>query len=222
MLIFNEMLTKHFSRHILVFVLRLEKDNRPDIMRLPCGLLRKAGALCKCAADCGLPACMCCQKNRELNHVFGFQGACRHAEQDIAVRFRRGGKLYNTGWVDARLHLSCQSGHCIMRLVHNEQGTVEMEQVRKGEFRSSVLVKLKPLWQSGKPPKVVFQLLMVVVNLAPLCVVDAKRLDCSHNNAGPSAYVGGPDARKVGNVKDADPPLKAVVQHTPVWMTGIF
>ena len=133
---FHQMGLQRIDGHLLVLRLRLEEDQGANVVRVVLRALGKRGAGGDGAAYCTLPGIVLGEQDWQLDHRFGLQLAGRDAVQDVVepAAFpvaRGGGELDDRARVHPRLHLSGEAGDRVVRLVHDHQRAVDVEQVRE-------------------------------------------------------------------------------------------
>ena len=131
-----------------------------------------------------------------------------------------GGELDDRAWIHPRLHLPGETGHRIVRLVHDHQRAVEVEQVREGELDAAVFPWFETGCGLGDAGEVRFEVLVVGVDLAPLGVRDPKGLDGADHDAAMVAEIVRPDMGEVRDVEYPHPPGERCVQGLPVGVAG--
>ena len=127
------------DRHLLVPRLGLEEDEGPDVVRILLRALGERGAGGDGAAHRALPGVVLGEQDRQLDHRLRLQLPGGDAVQDVAERAapvvaRGGGELDDRARVHPRLHLPGEAGDRVVRLVHDHQRAVDVQQVREGEL----------------------------------------------------------------------------------------
>ena len=172
-----------------------------------------AGAARDRAGHRTLPGLVLIQADGQLDHLLRLQLRGANGVEDVALGMRGRGELDDGGRVHARLHLARQAGHRLVRLIHDHQRAMEVEQVGEG-IAYVVRVAPYPLCHLGTerlqprdPLRHVreqrLQRLVVRIDLAPLCVLHAQRLDGGDEHAQVPRQVGRGQPGEIGDVEHA-------------------
>ena len=174
---------QRLDRYLLVLLLRLEQDDGADAAGLLLRHRGECGALGDRAVHRVLPRVVLGQDDRQLDHLLALQFLRTHAVQNVGLGPWRGRELHDGAWIYARLHLARQTGHRVVRLVHDHQRPVQMQQIGEREFDAPAGQLLQPGPRRRHRGKVRLQVLVVGVHLAALGVGYAQGLDGADHEA---------------------------------------
>ena len=210
------------DRYVLVFRLRLEQDDRPDIVGVVLRRLGQHGAGFDGAVHRVLPGVVLGKHDGQLDHVGALEFLGADAVQDVRFRARRCRELDHGARVHPRLHVARQAGDGVVRLIDDHQGPVEVQQVGKGKLHGAAVQPFQARQRWRQRGEVRLHLLIVGVYLAPLGALDAQRLNGADHQAAAIPQVVRPDVGEVRNVEHPHPAVKRRVQYLPVRMTRVL
>ena len=167
------------------------------------------------------------EQDRQLDHGLRLQLPGGDAVQDVAegaapVVARGGGELDDRAGVHPCLHLPGEAGDCVVRLVHDHERAVDVEQVGKREPDPAAVEPFEPGRALGDGREVRLQVLVVGIDLAALGAPHSQGLDGAGDDAAVVAEIVGTDVREVRDVDDPYPPGERLVQRLPVGMAGVL
>ena len=175
------------------------------------------------------PCQVSCSESRigSLIIASGLQLPGRDAVQDVAEWAaspvaRGGGEFDDRARVHPRLHLPGEAGDRVVRLVHDHQRAVDVQQVRERELDPAAFQPFETGRGLGDGGEVWLQVLVVGVDLAALGALDPQRLDGADHDAAVVAEIVRPDMGEVRDVEYAHPAGEVFVQRLPVGMAGVL
>ncbi len=191
--IFDQVALHHIDRRLGAFARRLcliQRD-RADAASILRGDSLQPGAVVDRMGDRRLPAAMLRQVDRQLDHVRRLQLGGGGRDDYVGAHWRRG-KLHHGRGREPAECLPGQRRREIVRLVHDHQWSVQLQQIREASDRlaaaGAVLVPGE-VDAGGQRREVRLQLLVVAIDVAVGDVVDAEGLDGGDDHRGGIGHV---------------------------------
>ena len=200
----------------------LEQNDGSEVVGVPFGGFGQRRSFRNRAVDRVLPGVVLRQHDWQFDHILAFEFLGSDAVQDVRLGPGCGGKLDNRARVDPCLHLARQAGYRVVRLVHDHQWSVNMQQIGEGKLDPATLQLLQTrpsVWDSGE---VWFHLLVMGVDLAAFGVRHPQRLNGADHNATVIAQVVRPNVGEVGNIEYAHPTVKVFIQDLPIRVASVL
>jgi hypothetical protein len=212
----DEVLLQRVNRDLLILRLRLEQDDRAYVVGLAFRRHFQRRPLRNRVAHRILPGTVLGEHDRQLDHLGGFKLLGRHAVQDIGVRSWRRCELDNRAWIRASLHLAREACHGIVRLVHDHQRSMDVQQVGEGKFRPAPVELFQTGRQALQRAEMRLHVLIMRIDLAAFRVRHPQGLNRADDDAGVVANVMRTDDRKIRDVEDAHASIEHLVQRPAV------
>ena len=213
---------QRLGRDLAVLRLRLEQRDGADVAAVPLRLLRQLGAGGDGGAHGALPDVVFGQGDGQLDHLRALQFLGRGAVQDVGVQPRRRREFDHRAGVHPRLHLPRQPGDGVVRLVHDHQRAVAVQQVGEGVFHAAVFAPLQPRRAGVRPGEMRLHVLVVGVHLAAFGALHPQGLDGADDDAAGVAQVLRAEAGEVRDVEHPRPSGEGVVEGPPVGVVRIL